>query len=124
MKTYLRVLLFFVLPVIAPLLFPPEELLGMVPDVLLGTVIALVALLIGFFIWRGYSLALTFGIFLQGFNVITRLMMFLSGAVDRSSAGAAVVHYLFIILSVLSIGVSLWLLLRLDRNDVHGQMIA
>jgi hypothetical protein len=124
MKTYLRVLLFFVLPVIAPLLFPPEELLGMVPDVLLGTVIAGVALLIGFFIWRGYSLALTFSIFLQGFNVITRLMMFVSGAVDRSSAGAAVIHYPFIILSVLSIGVSLWLLLRLDRNDVHGQMTA
>ena len=124
MKTYERVLLFFVLPVIAPLLFPPGELSGMVPDVLLGTVIAVVALLIGYFLWRGYSLALSFGIFLQGFNVITRMMMFLSGAVDRSSAGVALVHYPFIILSVVSIGVSLWLLLRLDRNDVHGQMIA
>ena len=121
MKTYMRVLLFFVLPVIAPLFFPPEHLLGALPDVLLGVATALVAFVIGFFVWRGYSLALTFSIFLQGFNVITRLMMFFSTAVTLSS-GRPQVDFLFIGMSVLSIGISLWILLRLDRVDVRAQM--
>jgi len=121
MKTYFRVLLFFELPVIAPLFFPPEHLLGALPDVLLGVATALVALVIGFFVWRGYSLALTFSIFLQGFNVITRLMMFFSTAVTLSS-GRHQVDFLFIGMSVLSIGLSLWILLRLDRVDVRAQM--
>jgi len=122
MKTYMRVLLFFVLPVIAPLLFPPDHLLGMMPDVLLGVATALVALVIGFFIWRGYGLALTFSIFLQGFNVITRLMMFFSTIVTLNSANQPQVDFLFMGVSVLSIGISLWVLLRLDRVDVHAQM--
>jgi len=122
MKTYLRVLLFFVLPVIAPLLFPPDKLLGVVPDVLLGVMMAVVAFFIGIFVWQGYSLALTFGIFLQGFNVITRLMMFFSTIVTLNSANKPQVDFPFIVLSVLSIGISMWVLLRLDRVDVHAQM--
>jgi hypothetical protein len=122
MKTYLRVLLFFVLPVIAPLFLPPDHLLGIMPDVLLGTATALVALVMGFFLWQGYSLALTFSIFLQGFNVITRLMMFFSTAVTLNSSNQPQVDFLFIGVSVLSIGISLWVLLRLDRVDVHAQM--
>ena len=104
MKTYFRVLLFFVLPFIAPLLFPPDKLLGMVPDVLLGVVMAVVAFAMGFFIWRGYSLALTFSIFLQGFNVITRLMMFFSTIVTLNPANQPQVDFLYTVLSVLSIG--------------------
>ena len=122
MKTYLRVLLFFVLPVIAPLLFPPEELLGIVPEVLLPIATAAMALLMGFFLWRGYSLALTFSIFLQGFNVITRVMTFFSTAVTLNAGGAPQVDMLYIVLSVLSMAISMWILLRLDRGDVHALM--
>ena len=121
MKTYLRVLLFFVLPVIAPLLFPPDQLLRVVPAVWLGVMIAAVALFIGYFLWQGYGLALTFSIFLQGFNVITRLMMFFSTAVTLGSSGPRV-NLVYMVLSLLSIGLSLWVLLRLDRVDVHAQM--
>jgi hypothetical protein len=122
MKTYSRILLFFVLPVIAPLLFPPDKLLGVVPDVLLGVMMAVVAFFIGFFLWQGYSLALTFSIFLQGFNVITRLMMFFSTIVTLSSANQPQFDPLYTVTSVLSMGISLWVLLRLDRVDVHAQM--
>ncbi len=121
MKTYTRVLLFFVLPVIAPLLFPPSQFLDVDP-VLLGGAIAVVALIIGVFLWQGYSLALTFSIFLQGFNVITRLMIFFSTAVTLNASRQPQVDFLFIGMSVLSIGISLWVLLRLDRVDVHAQM--
>ena len=92
--------------------------MGVVPGVLLGLATAGVALLIGFFQWRGYSLALTFNIFLQGFNVITRLMMFFSQTVAQGGQ----VQGLYLVLSVLSIGLSLWVLLRLDRMDVHALM--
>ncbi len=122
MKTYLRVLLFFVLPVIAPMLVPPEELQSFVPGVILPIVTAAAALVMGFFLWQGYSLALTFSIFLQGFNVITRVMTFFSTAVTLNSGGVSQVDLLYIVLSVLSMGISLWILLRLDRMDVRALM--
>jgi hypothetical protein len=121
MKTSQRVLLFFILPLIGPLLYPPQTLLTTLPVV--GVAIA-VFVLIGVFVWRGQSLALTFSIFLQGFNVIIRLMMFFSTAVTRSSSGQFHVDVLYIVLSILSVAVSSWVLLRLDRMDVHAQMTA
>jgi len=121
MKTSERVLLFFILPIIGPLLYPPKALLEGLPAVLAAVVVFVV---IGVLIWRGRSLALTFGIFIQGFNVIVRLMMFFSTAVTRSGSGVIRVDILYIVLSVLSIAISLWVLLRLDRVDVHAQMTA
>jgi hypothetical protein len=121
MKIYVRVLLFFVLPLIAPLLYPPEVLLPALPAV---AVAAVVFVGIGILVWRGRSLALTFSIFLQGFNVIIRLMMLFSTAVTRSGSGQLTVDPVYIVLSLLSIGISLWVLLRLDRMDVHAQMIS
>ena len=121
MKTYLRVLLFFVLPLIAPLLYPLDTLLPALPAVVFA---AVVFILIGVLLWRGRSLALTFSIFLQGFNVIIRLMMLLSTAVTRSGSGDLHVDVPYIVLSLLSIAISMWVLLRLDRMDVHAQMIS
>jgi hypothetical protein len=121
MKTSQRVLLFFILPLIGPLLYPPATLLPALPVV---AVAIAVFVLIGVFIWQGKSLALTFGIFMQGFNVIIRLMMLFSTAVTRSGSGQFHVDILYIVLSVLSIAISLWVLLRLDRVDVHAQMTA
>jgi hypothetical protein len=120
MNTNMRILLFFVLPIIAPLLYPPALLVGALPGVITAVVVFLA---IGFLMWRGRSLALTFSIFLQGFNVIIRLMMFFSQSVARTSEGGARVDWPYLILSLLSIALSLWLLLRLDHNDVHAQMI-
>jgi len=120
MKTYTRILLFFVLPLVAPLLYPPDVVLGALPAVITA---AVVFVLIGILMWQGRSLALSFSIFLQGFNVIIRIMMFLSNAVPRNASGAVHVDVTYIVVSVLSIAISLWVLLRLDRVDVHAQMI-
>ena len=118
MKTPQRVLLFFILPLIGPLLYPPDTLLPSLPAVAAAVAVFVV---IGIFLWQGRQLALTFSIFMQGFNVIVRLMMFFSTAV-KLAGGKPQVDLLYIILSVLSIGVSMWVLLRLDRMDVHAQM--
>ena len=123
MKTGERVLLFFILPVVAPLLYPPALLLGGLPIV---AVAALIIVLIGVFLWQGRGLALTLSIFLQGFNVIVRIMMLLSNAVPApaASGGPLQADIPYIVAAVLSIGLSLWLLLRLDRPVVHAAMVS
>ncbi len=120
MKTPQRVLLFFILPLIGPLLYPPDTLLAGLPAVAAAVVVFVV---IGVFLWQGRQLALTFSIFMQGFNVIVRLMTFFTTAV-RLVGGKPQVDLLYIILSVLSMGLSMYVLLRLDRVDVHAQMTA
>lgn len=118
MKSSLKFLVFFLLPAVAVLLFPPSTLIGGLPVVGI-TVIAFA--LLAFALWRGRSWALVLSIFLQGFNVIIRLMMFLSHAVPANAGGAADIPY--IVTSLLSMALSLWLVLRLDRIDVRSTII-
>jgi hypothetical protein len=115
MKPFERILFFFVLPILAVLLYPPsifESGLG----VIIVALIFFIAL--GVFIMRGRELALTFAIFLQGMNVIIRIMMFWNGAVTK----AGVTDLSYIIFTILAIILSTWLLLRLDRQDIRIQM--
>lgn len=118
MKTGLKFLLFFLLPLIAVLIFPPETLLGALPVI---AVAAVSFALLAYALWRGRSWALVLAIFIQGFNVIIRLMMFLSHAVPANASGKADIPY--VIASVLSIALSLFLVLRLDRVDVRSTII-
>lgn len=116
MKTLQKVLYFFVLPIIAPLLFPPR-LLASGPMVILFFVVLFV--LVGILLLRGRSSALTLAIFLLGLNAIIRLMMlfphstFIDGTPD----------FMYILTSILSIALSIFLVLRLDRVDIRSQMI-
>ncbi len=116
MQTSKRILLFFVLPVIAPLLYPPSWMGG---QIWIGFVLAaLLFIALGFALARGRSTALTLSIFLQGLNVIVRLMMFFS----HSAPSAGAVDIPFIVASLLSIGLSTYVLLRLDKVDVRVLM--
>ena len=110
-----RILLFFVLPTLAPLILPPQTLVQG-----LGVVFAVAALLIvsGYFLYRGRSLALTLVIFLQGLNFIVRMMLFFS----RSVSAQNVIDVPFAITSLLSMGLSFYILFRLDQVDVRAQM--
>jgi hypothetical protein len=112
MKPYLRALLFFVLPIIAVMSYPPEWLMSAI-----GVVIVALAFFIflGIMLMRGRHLALTFSIFVQGFNVIIRLMMFFPNGI--SSHG--VYDYVYIVTCLIGLILSLWLLLRLDHDDVR-----
>ncbi len=110
-----RVLLFFILPILAVLLYPPDLLLGGLPVIL---VVAAFFAFIGVMVYRGRSLALTFLIFLQGMNVIVRLMMVWSNSI--SSKGVA--NPTFAIFGLLGLVLSLYLLLRLDYSDVRVTM--
>jgi hypothetical protein len=117
MQNSKRILLFFVLPALAPLLYPPDWLGGQVWIGFALAVLLFVAL--GFALMRGRSTALTLSIFLQGLNVIIRLMMFF----PHAAPSLGVLDIPFIIASLLSIGLSMYILLRLDQVDVRVQMV-
>jgi len=118
MSTGLRILLFIVLPILGIMLWPPGTLAG---GLFVIPVIIVLFILLGIMEWQGRKWALTLSIFLQGINVITRLMIFISHAVRPANAGGGA-DVPLIITSILAIGISLWLLLRLDKVDVQSTM--
>ena len=115
MKINNRILLIFILPTLAPLILPPQTLLSGI-----GAGIFMAALLLasGYFLYRGKALALTFVLFLQGLNIIIKMMLFFSTSV--SAKGVA--NPIFAITALLSIGLSLYLLFRLDSVEFRSQL--
>ena len=116
MSTFQRILFFFVIPIVSPLVLPPRMLaggfLGIIAEVILFGAM-------GFFLMRGWSTALKLSIFLQWLNVIVRVLMLLPHATFSNG----VIDFVYIITSLLSIGLSLYLVLRLDRVDIRTQMV-
>jgi hypothetical protein len=112
-----RIVLFFVLPTLAPLLLPLDILLQGILTVIF---VAAVFLASGYWVYRGKSLGLTFLIFLLGINFIVRLMMFFSTAVSAQG----VVNWPFTITSLLSLFISFYLVFRLDQVDIRAQLRA
>ena len=97
------------------LLFPPALLADALP--LIAIVVAVMWGL-GWMVWRRRTWALTLSIFIQGLNVIIRVMMLLSNAVDASGN----VNLDFIVTSVLAIVLSWLFLYRLDNQDLRAAM--
>ena len=110
-----RILLFFVLPTLAPLILPPEILFEGILTVL---VVAILLLVSGYFLSRGKPLALTFLIFLQGLSFTVRIMLFFS----RSISAQGVIDWAFTITSVLSMALSFYLIFRLDQVDIRAEL--
>jgi hypothetical protein len=99
------------------LLFPPALLTDALP--LIAIVIAVMWGL-GWMVWRKRAWALTLSIFIQGLNVIIRLMMLLSNAVNASGN----YDLGFIVTSILAILLSWLFLYRLDNQDLRAAMAA
>ncbi|GAB4499358.1 MAG: hypothetical protein OHK0052_14260 [Anaerolineales bacterium] len=115
MKLDNRILLFFALPVLAPLLLPPQVLIEGIEVILF---VAALLLTTGYLLYQGRRLALTFMVFLQGLNFIVRMMLFFSRSVDSKGT----VDWAFIITSLLSMALSFYLLMRLDAVDIRAQL--
>lgn len=116
MSTLKRALLFIVLPALAPILWPPATFISGIAAM---AVVALLLALLGVLVWRGRSSALTLLIFTLGMNVIVRLLMFFPHSVFKTGG----IDIIYIITSLLSIALSMYLLLRLDQGDVRVQMV-
>lgn len=110
-----RILLYFALPTLAPLILPPDILLKG-----LGAVLAAAALLLfsGYMLHRGNALALTFLIFLQGLNFVVKTMLFYSASVSASGA----INWAFAVTTLSSMALSFYLLFRLDQVDIRSQL--
>ncbi len=115
MSVIKRILFFFVLPILGILSYNPSVFSGG------STLIAIVALFligVGYLQWRGNNRALTFAIFLNGMNVIVRLMMTLSTAFDKEGVFYPVTTA-FLLIGLI---ISFYLMLRLDKVDVRLTM--
>lgn len=101
-----------------PLLIFPLELLQQAWTLVVIVVVALSML--SFLVWRGRLWALTMSIFMQGLNVIIRVMMLLPRAISPTTG----VDVLFVTTSLLAIGLSWFLLYRFDRPELRAAMVA
>ncbi len=110
----------FFLQLIPLLIFPPSIL----ADGLLAVgVVAVAILALGIMLLRRRAWALTMSIFIQGLNIVVRLMILFPHALLSGSAGKGV-DVAFVVSSVLSIAISGWFLLRLDRPDIRMAITA
>jgi hypothetical protein len=114
LKRNLPLLLLQPLPL---LLFPPALLASALP---LIAIVVVVMWGLSWMMWRKKAWALTLSIFIQGLNVIIRVMMLLSNAVDANGN----LNLAFIVTSVLAIVVSWLFLYRLDNQDMRAAMAA
>jgi hypothetical protein len=108
----------------APLLLLQPLPLLLFPPALLAEAVPLIAITVAvmwglsWMVWRRRAWALTLSIFIQGLNVIIRLMMLLPNAI--SSSGTFDLG--FIVTSVLAIILSWLFLYRLDNQDLRAAM--
>ena len=111
-----KILFFFFLPILGILFYDPTTLVK--APILIAIVVAFFAL-IGAFLLKGYATVLTFAIFLNGMNVIVRLLMLVSNAfTDKGGFQPG-----FAIFTFLGMVISFFLMLRLDKVDIRKTMI-
>lgn len=112
-STFIRSLFF--LQIIPLIMYPPATLTG---GLAIIAVAAIAVAALGFMAIRGRPWAHTMSLFVQGFNAIIRIMMFFPHAVSVST-GTPFTDWPYIITALISVGLSIWFLYRLDRNDVR-----
>lgn len=111
-----KVLFFFILPILGILFYDPATLFK---APLLIAIVAGFFIFIGVLLVRGYSTVLTFAIFLNGMNVIVRLLMIVSNAFTK----AGKFQPGFAIFTFAGLAISFFLMLRLDKVDIRKTMV-
>ncbi len=117
MSSKQTLLVLAILQIFPMLIWPPALLQSGLPIVGVGV---LIFAGLGFALYRGRSWALTLAIFIQGLNVIIRLMMFLPNTINETSTW----DISYVITNLIAIALSLYLLFRLDRPDVRSLIVA
>jgi hypothetical protein len=110
-----KILLIIVLQIIPLLLFPPAMLASGWAAILVMVVIYIG---LGYFLVKGRIWALSMSIFLQGLNIVVRIMMLFPNSIR-----IGVMDWPYIITSLAAIILSGWFLLRLDRPDIRSLII-
>jgi hypothetical protein len=115
MSVFQKVMFFFLLPAIGVVLYPPS-VIGSAYSAI--GVVFLFFLVLAAILWRGRSKALTFMIFVNGMNVIVRIMMLLSTTVNS----AGVINTPFLLYGIAGGAISFYMMMRLDKVDVRQTM--
>ena len=121
MKTRLPLglILVAVFQFIAPLSLPPATLVGISP--VIWVVIVLLFALLGFALLRRRSWARLATIFVQGFNILVRLLVVMSHAVVGGKPGGPL-DIPLVSTSLVSIAISALILYYVDLPDVQIMM--
>jgi hypothetical protein len=119
MNNFSRILFFFVLPLVAVLSYPPDIFLSNLSGIYILLFVAVVFFLLGVMLLRGSSRALTLSIFIQGLNVIIRIMMFFPHSVPSPGN----FNWTFMIFSLFGLALSSYLMLRLDKPDIRSRLV-
>ena len=121
MSTRQQLLLIYLFQIIPLLFYPPEFLKA---GIAIVGILVIVYALLGYGLWRGRNWALSLSITLQGFNIVIRLLMLFPNALMRLPTGGFVFDLPYLTLSAVSIALSLFFLLRLDRPDIRATIVA
>lgn len=120
-----RLLPYVILQIIPLLILPPSMLLSSDGSLNIGALTLVAALagicvLLGVGLMRGRGWALTMSIFMQGLNLIVRLMMIFPNSVTKQGVWDVPLMIAFLVAIVLS-G---WLMVRLDRPDIRSMIVS
>lgn len=105
---------------VIPLLIVPPALLVSISPVFWGLIIALFGTL-GFNLMRRQAWSRLATVFIQGFNIIIRLLVLISGVVQGRSVGGAI-DYPLLITFVISMTLSGIILYYIDTPDIQMVM--
>lgn len=103
-----------------PLLIIPPDLLFSLNGIIVAVILVLLFIGLGSAILRKKIWALNLSIFLHGLNIMVRLMMVFPNAMNADG----VWNFPFILTSIVSIALSTWFLLRLDKPDFQALVSA
>ncbi len=113
-KFLIPIILLQIIPII---IFPLETITA---GISVFGIVFLIYALLGFGLWRGRNWALSMSIFLQGFNIIIRMMMLFPHAVDVKNSGWDISY---ILMAIISMAISGWFLVRLDKPDIRSIIV-
>jgi hypothetical protein len=82
--------------------------------------VGLLFFLLGYGIWRGRIWGLVMSVFIQGLNIVIRMMMFF----PHSQMADGSLDFPWIITNLVAIILSGWFLLRLERPDIRSMIVA
>ena len=120
MNSVEKILFFFVLPVLAILLYPPQMIFSGISSIVIIALTTVALVLLGLALLRGRSLALTFSIFLQGLNVIIRIMMIFPFANKRDGS----LDVVYVVTILLGLAISFYLMMYMDGRKVRAIMLS
>jgi hypothetical protein len=103
------------------LVFLPPQMLASISPVLWGLVVVLFGLL-GLYLLRRRAWARLATVFVQGFNILVRLLVLVSNIVAKSEVGAVQVNFWLLGTFVISMLMSAVILYYVDLPDVQMLM--